>query len=142
MIVGLKFDKEKVLDVDVSGEWDGERLVLNGVKTYALFEKIMNALRTRPTNGVSKANGKPEEEPPPPPPAEQPPTDDLGIFGRMTTFGEVVDEVLKRGVGDFDAVLAYVNKVKDAEVCPMLDRSDLEDKLRTICVKKNVAGAL
>jgi len=72
--------------------------------------------------------------------------EDMTVFMRLTLLGEIVEEVIKRGATDYEAVRAFVHRLKDSETCAVLDRIEkqgsFEDRLKRCCISKNVPGAL
>jgi len=85
--------------------------------------------------------------PPAPPRADMPEGADLSVYGRLTKFEDIFDEVLRRNEGaDFTLVQMKFQELLDTEMCPALDRLNkdgkLADRIKRRCAAKGIEGAL
>lgn len=106
---------------------------------------------SKPKNGKTKAEKQPEPKPPQEteetsPAEEAAASDDFSAFTALNRLSDIVDEVRRRGPKTFTEVQAYIQRLRDAEVCPALDRverqGDFDGRLRTCCASKQIEGAL
>lgn len=155
-------------DLRIAWDTKSRMLAIEGVENFDAMKDLVGRLAGQPTKAEATVVHNGEAKPasavrmtaklsvvPPPeekltasvestPATESP--EDYSVFGRLQKLGDIVTEAMRRGADTFEAIKEFINKLRDAEACPALDRidkqGDFDGRLRQHCASRQIPGAL
>lgn len=149
MAQGFNTEEEKELTLEEAKLAMSKRIAGHGAQE---LEKKVAAVVTAPKAVAapatsSAAHGKKETASAPTtesaPAAANSPSEDFLPFKSMNKFQDVIQAILDNGAKDYEAVAAFVQRLKDAEACSLLTRvTNLDDRVKMACVRFGVPGAI